>query len=174
MCTCMYMCVHAHVCVCVCMWLNRLAAPGESHKFCEAKLFSSFRPFRFLLEFCLPAAERGIASLSVVETNPFRHLNHLSLKFAPATDSHLKKYLADCLLGLKVYIQHCMVIVLQALILGESALGCCGVVVAQWSERRQLWSEALGSIPSGCPSIFSVSILIYHHLLTTSSYCQLL
>ena len=49
-------------------------------------------------------------------------------------------------------------------------LGCCRVVVAQWSERRQLRSEALGSIPSGYPCIFSSSILIYHQLLTTTSY----
>ena len=40
--------------------------------------------------------------LNVVETNPFRHLNHLSLKFVPASDTYLKKYLAECLLGLKV------------------------------------------------------------------------
>ena len=40
--------------------------------------------------------------LNVVETNPFRHLNHLSLKFASASDAYLKKYLAECLLGLKV------------------------------------------------------------------------
>ena len=55
-------------------------------------------------------------------------------------------------------------------------LGCCGVVVAQWSERRQLRSEALDSIPSSYPCIFLqyVSILIYHQLLTTSSYRQLL
>ena len=57
-------------------------------------------------------------------------------------------------------------------------LGCCGVVVAQWSECRQLRLEALGSIPSGYPCIFLqymyVSILIYHQLLTTSYYHQLL
>ena len=42
----------------------------------------------------------------------------------------------------------------------------CGIVIAQWSERRQIRSEALGSIPSGCPCIFSrVSILIYHQFL---------
>ena len=41
-------------------------------------------------------------------------------------------------------------------------LGSCGVVVAQWSERRQLRSEALGSIPSGYPCM---SILIYHQSL---------
>ena len=26
----------------------------------------------------------------------------------------------------------------------ERVLGCCGVIVAQWSERQQLKSEALG------------------------------
>ena len=47
-------------------------------------------------------------------------------------------------------------------------LGYCRVVVVQWSERRQLRSEALGSISSGYPSFFLqyVSILIYHQLLT--------
>ena len=36
-------------------------------------------------------------------------------------------------------------------------LGCCRAVLAQWSERRQLRLEALGSIPSGYPCIFSFS-----------------
>ena len=44
----------------------------------------------------------GPSVLNVVETNPFRHLNHLSLKFVSASDAYLKKYLAECLLGLKV------------------------------------------------------------------------
>ena len=46
-------------------------------------------------------------------------------------------------------------------------LRCCRVVVAQWSELRQLRSEALGSIPSGYPSFFLqyVSILIYQQFL---------
>ncbi|MCG8624488.1 MAG: hypothetical protein MJE68_21155 [Proteobacteria bacterium] len=44
----------------------------------------------------------GPSVLNVVETNPFRHLNHLSLKFISASDIYLKKYLAECLLGLKV------------------------------------------------------------------------
>ena len=45
-------------------------------------------------------------------------------------------------------------------------LGCCRVVLAQWSEGRQLRSEALGSITSGYPSFFLqyVSILIYQQL----------
>ena len=56
-------------------------------------------------------------------------------------------------------------------------LGCCRVVIAQWSERRQLRLEALGLILSGYTHAFFlqyVSILIYHQLLTTSSYHQLL
>ena len=48
------------------------------------------------------ASGGGPSVLNVVETNPFRHLNHLSLKFASASDAYLKKYLAECLLGLKV------------------------------------------------------------------------
>ena len=42
-------------------------------------------------------------------------------------------------------------------------LGCCRVVIAQWSERRQLRLEALGSIPSGYPCIFS-SVCFYPDL----------
>ncbi|KAL4236190.1 Spindle assembly abnormal protein 6 [Mactra antiquata] len=41
--------------------------------------------------------DRTIATLNIVETNPFKHLNHLSLKFVPGSDSDVKKYLADCL-----------------------------------------------------------------------------
>ena len=41
----------------------------------------------------------------------------------------------------------------SAVLYMERVLGCCGVVLAQWSERRQLRSEALGLIPSGCPGI---------------------
>ena len=46
-------------------------------------------------------------------------------------------------------------------------LGCCRVVVAQWSERRQLRLEALGSIPSGYPCIFSPDLppVAYHQFL---------
>ena len=52
-------------------------------------------------------------------------------------------------------------------------LGCCGVVVAQWSERRQLRSEALGSIPSGYPCIFS-SVCFYPDLPPPVAYHQFL
>ena len=48
----------------------------------------------------------GPSVLNVVETNPFRHLNHLSLKFISASDAYLKKYLAECLLGLKVHVTY--------------------------------------------------------------------
>ena len=60
-------------------------------------------PYRFLLQFCESAGGHSAPSLlHVVETNPFRHLNHLSLKFVPASDTYLKKYLAECLVALKV------------------------------------------------------------------------
>ena len=36
---------------------------------------------------------------------------------------------------------------------------CLGVVVAQWSEHWRLKPEALGSIPGGCPDVFSSSKL---------------
>ena len=38
-------------------------------------------------------------------------------------------------------------------------LGGSGVVMAQWSEHWWLKPEALGSIPSGCPDVFSSSKL---------------
>ena len=38
-------------------------------------------------------------------------------------------------------------------------LGGCGVVVAQWSEHWRLKPGALGSIPAGCPDVFSSSKL---------------
>ena len=46
--------------------------------------------------------DRSTAMLNVVETNPFKHLTHLSLKFVPGSDSDVKKYLADCLKQFKV------------------------------------------------------------------------
>ena len=46
--------------------------------------------------------DRSTAMLNVVETNPFKHLTHLSLKFVPGSDADVKKYLADCLKQFKV------------------------------------------------------------------------
>ena len=60
--------------------------------------------FRFVLQFSqnsCGSGERLTAVLSIVETNPFKHLIHLSLKFVPGSDSDIKKYLADCLKQLK-------------------------------------------------------------------------
>ena len=49
--------------------------------------------------------------------------------------------------------------------MGDDALACVQVrrvwvVVAQWSERRQLRSEAMGSIPSGYLCKFSLSLFL--------------
>lgn len=55
---------------------------------------------KFILHFISQGSlngERTTCTLNVIETNPFKHLTHLSLKFIPGTDSDIKKYLADCL-----------------------------------------------------------------------------
>ena len=43
----------------------------------------------------------GRTLLEVVETNPFKHLTHLSLRVLPGTDRTVKDYLAECLRGYK-------------------------------------------------------------------------
>lgn len=58
---------------------------------------------RFLLQFNVGSGlDQGVGTLYVVETNPFKHLTHLSLKFLPGSDAEVKKYLADCLKNLQV------------------------------------------------------------------------
>ncbi|KAM5256595.1 spindle assembly abnormal protein 6 homolog [Ctenodactylus gundi] len=54
---------------------------------------------RFLLQLVSPAAvlDNSPALLNVVETNPFKHLTHLSLKLLPGSDVEIKKFLAGCL-----------------------------------------------------------------------------
>lgn len=42
-------------------------------------------------------------TLDIVETNPFKHLVHLSLKFVAGNDDEIKKYLAACLKSLQVW-----------------------------------------------------------------------
>nr|XP_054764434.1 spindle assembly abnormal protein 6 homolog [Lytechinus pictus] len=49
----------------------------------------------------LAGSSHGLAQLSVVETNPFKHLTHLSLSLKPGTDSEVKSYLAKCLKSLQ-------------------------------------------------------------------------
>ena len=39
----------------------------------------------------------GLGTLKVIETNPFKHLTHLSLNLRPGNDHDVKKYLATCL-----------------------------------------------------------------------------
>ncbi|KAG9486865.1 hypothetical protein GDO78_006975 [Eleutherodactylus coqui] len=59
---------------------------------------------RFLLQ--LLTSSNGLdclsASLNVIETNPFKHLVHLSLKLLEGNDSDVKKYLANCVKSLKM------------------------------------------------------------------------
>lgn len=44
----------------------------------------------------------GPVNVSVVETNAFKHLNHLSLRLVQGSDKEIKEYLAQCLSSLKV------------------------------------------------------------------------
>ncbi|XP_073431413.1 spindle assembly abnormal protein 6 homolog isoform X2 [Dendrobates tinctorius] len=59
---------------------------------------------RFLLQ--LLTSSNGLdctsASLNIIETNPFKHLVHLSLKLLEGNDTDVKKYLADCIKSLKL------------------------------------------------------------------------
>ncbi|CAK6439148.1 unnamed protein product [Pipistrellus nathusii] len=54
---------------------------------------------RFLLQLVSPAAvlDSSPVLLNVIETNPFKHLTHLSLKLLPGSDVEIKKFLAGCL-----------------------------------------------------------------------------
>ncbi|KAM9378877.1 spindle assembly abnormal protein 6 homolog [Phaethornis superciliosus] len=58
---------------------------------------------RFLLQLVSSASilDHTPVLLNVVETNPFKHLTHLSLKFLPGNDAEIKKFLASCLKCLK-------------------------------------------------------------------------
>ncbi|XP_063769781.1 spindle assembly abnormal protein 6 homolog isoform X2 [Pseudophryne corroboree] len=59
---------------------------------------------RFLLQ--LQTSSNGLdcvsTNLNIIETNPFKHLIHLSLKLLEGNDSDVKKYLANCIKNLKL------------------------------------------------------------------------
>ncbi|KAG8436623.1 hypothetical protein GDO86_007649 [Hymenochirus boettgeri] len=57
---------------------------------------------RFLLQLSSNSAlGSSVAQLDVIETNPFKHLTHLSLRLLPANDLEIKNYLAACLKYIK-------------------------------------------------------------------------
>ncbi|XP_053325310.1 spindle assembly abnormal protein 6 homolog [Spea bombifrons] len=58
---------------------------------------------RFLLQLSPSASVLGNspAQLDIIETNPFKHLTHLSLRLLPASDLEIKSYLANCLRCIK-------------------------------------------------------------------------
>lgn len=58
---------------------------------------------RFLLQLtCQSPVLEAAATFSVVETNAFKHLNHLCLRLVQGSDKEVKDYLAACLSSLKV------------------------------------------------------------------------
>lgn len=72
--------------------------------FCLIGLFRClFCSRRFLLHVSSQSSVLdGPVNLSVVETNAFKHLNHLSLRLAQGSDKEIQEYLAQCLACLKV------------------------------------------------------------------------
>jgi hypothetical protein len=57
----------------------------------------------YILELDTPASDASsCAVLSVVETNSFKNLVHLSLRLIPGTDCTVKKHLAGCLIARKI------------------------------------------------------------------------
>lgn len=48
-------------------------------------------------------SEHSLAELAIVETNPFKHLTHLTLKVKPGSDLEVKQFLAKCLKQLQVW-----------------------------------------------------------------------
>uniref|UniRef100_A0A8C6VI67 Spindle assembly abnormal protein 6 homolog n=2 Tax=Elapinae TaxID=42168 RepID=A0A8C6VI67_NAJNA len=58
---------------------------------------------RFLLQLASSGSslDHTPSFLNVVETNPFKHLTHLSLKFLAGNDAEIKKFLASCLKSIK-------------------------------------------------------------------------
>ncbi|XP_061539881.1 spindle assembly abnormal protein 6 homolog isoform X5 [Phycodurus eques] len=67
---------------------------------CQSEQSSSHPRFQLLLS-CDSASLDGPAHLSVMETNSFKHINHLSLRLDPGSDKLVKDYLAVCLSSLK-------------------------------------------------------------------------
>lgn len=85
-------------------FIGILGSTGSFRKKKMLNIWLSWFFPRFLLQLVssAPALDHTPVSLNVVETNPFKHLTHLSLKFLPGTDAEIKKFLANCLKCLKV------------------------------------------------------------------------
>lgn len=78
---------------------RRCRPSGPEHP-AQVSVFSSHR---FLLHIsCQSPVLDGPVIFSVVETNAFKHLNHLSLRLVQGSDKEIKEYLAQCLSSLKV------------------------------------------------------------------------
>ena len=87
--------------------------------------FDSFDKFNFIDHVCIlmlflqfhvdhdpslgyTSLAAGVGSLKIIETNPFKHLTHLSLNLAPGNDTDVKKYLASCLKVSLVSVFNCV------------------------------------------------------------------
>ncbi len=62
---------------------------------------SIFFLFRFVCQLISDPSSSRYATFSIIETNSFKHINHLSLQFNPGNDSSIKQYLASLVKELK-------------------------------------------------------------------------
>lgn len=69
---------------------HSISAKNTSHPGSGTKVFAT-------VSFSSSYLDNSPAFLNVVETNPFKHLTHLSLKLLPGNDVEIKKFLAGCL-----------------------------------------------------------------------------
>lgn len=86
------------------IWKQLVGSTGSFRKRNMLNTWLFFIFPRFLLQLVSSASvlDHTPVSLNIVETNPFKHLTHLSLKFLPGNDAEIKKFLASCLKCLKV------------------------------------------------------------------------
>ena len=126
---------------------------------------------RFILDLvCSGSSGLGgsTAILNVIETNPFKHLTHLGLKFLPGTDNDVKKYLAHCLKTLKV----CDSSLVMLIYVFTSLLQLLDKIMAVKFDLCSifLWVlvfevlvfEFLNKIPILCPGTIFATYLLFH------------
>ena len=75
-------------------------SPSTSAFKINVRRYSEEQP-RFLAVLRVGAGTLTDSHLGVVETNQFKHLSHISLRFSPGDDAALKQYLAARLLDVR-------------------------------------------------------------------------
>lgn len=85
------------LCICRCLLVRRWGTRPEEHL--ASLIALTFAGSRFL---AMLSVRTGDSTFSIVETNQFKHLSHLSLCFRQGNDTVIKSYLAARLAEYKV------------------------------------------------------------------------